>query len=746
MSLPRVVVNVAAGDGEGWAVEVVLDGSTDPVVAPYVMDSVTLDVDGLPMVVPIPDAGRRPRATAHEALCRGDEAVLRPLLERLGRRAPESNDVALYGAWLLESLLAPAWPALRELPSVRDARGVELALSWAADDVDLHRMVWEAMHDGREFLARHREILVAVTRLVPVDVDPASTITGLPRVLFAVGSPMHDEVVRPGAMFMGLLRVFDAEGRCKSRAVQNVSLDELANECEAFQPDVVHLVAHGSIGEKGRGVLHLRESESGEVDAGKLADVLVQRGRRPLAVVLSACETGAVGGPGSAAPLAAELVERARVPVVCGMVGEISEQACRLYTRQLVKAVYEGQSIIAAAAKGRRAALLASEQPSTELDWALPTLFIARSVSPDFKAIDPERSNWLMGIANGLELHQQPLFIGRTAILDTVNDLFSEDPRRRLGFVAIVREGPLQKLGGTRLLREVGLRLLREGHLPLFLGAYQKEKGPSDLRAVLVALLDRALKVAELLEVTAPPLRTLGVDVGFAEAAQVTPEVFSAVAGDDRIRVALSALFAFSKRDTLLSPKTVGHALARDLQDLARAAVAAGLPFGEHTRVVVLADQLHWWTGATEPLLDMVSASGLGSPEFPVPLIFTASLVEGSGPAIKEFNDNHRLSGYATPELTTLTAEEASLGFLWVLLHQWRKGTNELRPVYTPTRKAPRGSVDNLLSGLLKGLPANVEDDLYNVAHLLHTELELLSVYDDEGAWEAYTSRYEGKP
>src|SRR5262249_45152635 len=182
-------------------------------------------------------------------------------------------------------------------------------------------------------------------------------------------------------------------------------------------------------------------SGAGGTDGRALVTALTAGGR-PLAVVLSACASGIAGGPTGAAPLAAELV-RGGIPIVSAMAGEISEQACRLYSRRLVRAVHDGEPVVAAPARGRGAAPLQAPGPAEQMDWAMPALFLARSVPPAFRPVDPAPARALLEVADDLGLRQQPVFIGRHNILELVEDLFSPDPSRRLGVVGIVREGPL---------------------------------------------------------------------------------------------------------------------------------------------------------------------------------------------------------------------------------------------------------------------------------------------------------------
>ena len=252
MSLRRVVVDVAAASDGGWHVDIRPDGIGESLVPVFEIDMAELPgtVSGHRMPV-VPKSRRRPADPLADALCQGDIGQAAALIGRITSRDPEPGDVIAYGRWLFECLLAPAWSAITELAAVKEARGVDLALQWAPEEADLHRLVWEAMHDGTDYLARNAGLLVSITRLVPVaEVEQPETIIRLPRVLFAAGSSLADPVVRPGAMFMGLLRAFEAEGHCVPNAIQEASIDKLADACARFHPDLVHLVAHGASANK----------------------------------------------------------------------------------------------------------------------------------------------------------------------------------------------------------------------------------------------------------------------------------------------------------------------------------------------------------------------------------------------------------------------------------------------------------------------------------------------------------------
>lgn len=779
MSIPRVVVGVTertgvgtgigsgpgsgSGSGAGWRVTV---GTAAVPVATYDIDAVTLDVGGFPRRVPVVPAGRRPAAgEPHAALCAGDAEALRRLLERVAAVETEDDDVLRYGRWLFECLLAPAWTAVRDLPEVVAARGVELALDWPVTASDLHWLIWEAMHDGKAPLAGHADLLVALTRLVPVDAaadpSPSATIRRVPRVLFAAGSALNDQVIRPGAMFMGLLRSFDADGLCVTRTVQEASIADLDAQCATFRPDVVHLVAHGDHDDDGNGVVVLAKDRpgGGAVTAGRMLTALTAGGR-PTLVVLSACHSGLADN--GSAPLAARLVAGG-IPIVSAMAGEVSEPACRLYTRRLVSAIHEGESVVEAVAHGRRAALVRSENPASRIDWALPALFLARSVQPGFRVVDPAPARRLVELADHLELRRRPVYVGRREVFQRVDELFATDPGRRLGFVGVVRDGSIQRLGSTRLLREIGFRLLREGHAPLLLGPYSEYGPPTNLRSVLVEIFQKVVLLAEQLGTSPPQATALAADPRFADVPAVQPFALAAMPPDEAIDQLLETLSRFAAagdagaagaagdagaagaaggRDRSLDVQYVRRRLAGDLAALARTLGHHDQPFGPHTRVVVLADSMHTWADALGGLLAMVRKSGLGTVDCPVPLIGTSSLSEGKGPALKTFSEEHSgMPGFAFPQLTPLPDGEATLGFQWVLLHPWQYDRDpEYRRVYVSARGASADHVQRHLR-LLKGVPTRVEEDLYLIAQSLLIEKHFLAD-DDDAAYQAYLEQH----
>jgi hypothetical protein len=150
------------------------------------------------------------------ALCRATPEKVQEVYEQVAiRREPSDKAMIVqFGCFLLDSLLGKdAWDSLCEAAKAVGADVIELALAWEADDHELHRMNWELMHDGQQFI---------VEGVGPVDVTVTRVVTGVdlkvreldstPRLLYAIGARVTDPEIRPGAEFIGLLSELEERG------------------------------------------------------------------------------------------------------------------------------------------------------------------------------------------------------------------------------------------------------------------------------------------------------------------------------------------------------------------------------------------------------------------------------------------------------------------------------------------------------------------------------------------------------
>ena len=561
-------------------------GETRIGAGPITMPAVKLFLDlggGRRRTVTVPDPGEL-----------GDKA-LKELLLRRARSEVKDGDGVAYGRWLHSALFGSMWPEIEELA---DGSGLELALKWAADDHQLNALVWESMYapplpgapDGArpEPLAglKQPRPLVAFTRLITPNAPRTAAQLGLPlmtvpRVLFAMGAKPDDPVVRPGAMFLGMLRAFEAEGTCVSRVLTEVGLADLKEYCDRSRPEIVHLVAHGVVDE-GSGEVRL-------ILNGDLASHAQIKGAvgDPVAVFLSACDTGRAGA--DQAPLAAQLV-RDGVPIVAGMAGKIGVGACRLFTRKVVEAVARGTSLIEGSAIGRRAALLHAEDPASDLDWGLPTVFMSDELQPDCRILDTGATTRADGVIRNLKIGRNPVFCGRSKVLDVTDALLPRPGEVRndgaaRGLFVIHSKGSLDKLGSRRLLREIACRFVRAGHVPLLLGPFSSV-GPTTFSQLIGELL---WTIGLARGITGLPLRWPG-PLGPA------PVNVTYAAMDEAIR-------KFGDGPDP-HPRDVRYQLAPEFESLVEGYAALGAPFGPHTHVAVLGDAAHEWGAGLKPLLE----------------------------------------------------------------------------------------------------------------------------------------------
>lgn len=227
-------------------------------------------------------------------------------------------------------------------------------------------------------------------------------------------------------------------------------------------------------------------------------------------------------------------------------------------------------------------------------------------------------------------------------------------------------------------------------------------------RGLVHAVLWQLVWVAELMELAPFVPLTLRFELG-----DDGPELAAAVDGEvaplarAAVRQALGRLLA---RPGDVDPATVRDLLAEDLAELARrAATTRGAPFGNHSRTVLLCDDVHAWAtpppnGGPAPLtgleclLAMLDATGLGRAARPTPAVLTASTTLGAGEAVGKWSANGR-PGFRFHPLEDLNPEERVVGYQWVLLHPWTRLRGSARPSHR--RRRGRRGVDGVLAARL---------------------------------------------
>lgn len=692
---------------------------------------------------------------------------------RVAQRAPASQaanndyDVVVLGRHFFTTLLAPEWPNV--LTATSDAPLVELALEWSKDERDLHRLNWELLHGPDGFLAagftdsQGRLRRFTVSRVVTEASLPPRPLSPQPRILFVVGCSLNDPRIRAGAEFFGLLRQIRAKERGGTivtqrylpiRLLQEASPARLRREIGEFQPEIVHLISHGRAEPNTPPSLLLQPDpgQSGEQwkEAEALLDLLTidapntpQHGQRPSIVILSACFSGtaaagnnqALGGPGQG-PLAAQLVAGG-IPVVIGMAGQIADQACRLFTRTFGEALVYGKALNEAMEAGRRAAFTLGDWPLRSVDWALPTLYRAIEIKPDFALTAPDRSaeeRWLQNALAGLGIQRErePVFATRFEFLDGHYDkLRSGKP----GTLLVL--GPAAS-GKSRLLRELAAQAISQGHVPLLISA----DNPVDLtkfahpEAIRTTWLGALVRLCKALRISVP--------VSTFQLQRLQP----ALAGGARTDLHPDLQTALDLSPDSLQP--LFAALQLDLQSCVQLARAqAPARHGPATRAWLLLDHVHLYDQERirdffDPDLTGITSFGLSQEcEAPVPVVFAFDPEADRATGLKDVAEGKcrtwlpdlTLERFARDGSDVLTYGRVLLSPHDPDLYASAKGVRVSALSWVIDPEAPDATREEWLAELrhkLKGQPGDfIRPDLYEWVHYAQRD-KFLRLADDE--------------
>ena len=509
--------------------------------------------------------------------------------------------VTALGRTLYDALLEPVWDAVRAAcaapAGTPPTDAIELALDLG--DTDLVGLPWELMCDEAGFIARGvdvggRVIDVVVTRRVARTAVSAVTLGHPLRYLFVIGDEL-DDTLRAGAECMGLLRQLGPRIHDRVLTLRS-ERRSLADVVDEFRPHLVHFICHGAPDPSGAVMLQLFDQATQAVvstSAAELAAALIHTdaGARwcPTAVVLSACSAGTTLGVDADAGIATTLVG-AGIPIVVGMAAEVSDLACRIFTRRLGAALIGGVPLALAAAQGRRAALRDPSMPADVFDWGLVNLIMGRDVDASIAvpAIDPTSSaGKLIDRVRGYSLpidvdpvvRRQPPFVGRADVIAGFYELIAGRGPAVMCLFALPPSTTL-KVGKRRTVAELAALALRAGHIPVVVMPKRSAKGVPRTVDALAQELARAVARA----------RTV-----FG--------VVAAVSAVDAARAASADLDGLK------------DALERDLRALRTDITAADeLVRTSRGEVVVFVHDVHLYGEAIEPwFADWLGGNGLGT-------------------------------------------------------------------------------------------------------------------------------------
>ena len=653
----------------------------------------------------------------------------------LGTTALEERDLIVYGRLLFGAVLAPSWD---DIVAAAGGELIEVALFLPPDE-PLQSVPWELLHDGSSFLVTHSDMDVAVTRRIESPAATPEIITPPARVLFAIGAELTDPDVQAGAEFLGLMRELERTGsRIASYIVERASPARVAEAVEHFEPDSVHFIAHGQVSSQGVPALLMRPDDDKRgalpvpVTAETLHSCVTAGEKHPAMVVLAACESGAVSAA-TGVPIAEDLVRRG-IPVVVAMAGTVADQACRLFTQRMGTALASGGQLLRAATEARLAASRRGAQPSTTIDWALPSLFLGHEVHSDYqpvataKDVNVPRQIEQYGFAEG------PVFCGRSAFFGLYDRLLAPGG---LNVLAIYSEGDTRGLGKTRILREYGTRALLEGHVPCVVGL-DGQASASDPRRFAQALLWAIYRAR--FQFGLEPQTKPAILKSLAPAGQTVPDINGPrKAWKDTVN---DLLGQWKDEDTHLDLESLRVRVASDLAALIGDARQNKDPrINEHSRALVLLDTVEEWGDTAELLAPtpqkpgLLGQYGLGDEEEEVPVALAfrtgAGVQDALLQGLVDFAPGRRwIEADKLQELAE--GDEEGLAYRWIMLNanpRIAPGVSE--KIYT-VRK-PEGEWLGWLRFATKRIPKMLSDpDFYAAVGMLAKQGDLAASDDNE--------------
>jgi CHAT domain len=700
-------------------------------------------------IFPLPPSDDLPQNTAlHFGLCAGqDMAGLCDLYDRITKRDPRPGDVDSFGGYLFDTLIgADAWTRILEAVNERSATEIELALSWPATEMYLHRLNWEMMKGPRDFLASGRAIEIAMTRIVASSGHSATPINLPPRVLFVIGTSLYDPNIQAGAETLGLMRQFKHMDRTiHSRILQLASPAKIKAAMSSFRPDVVYFICHGDVKRpEGRGYLILRKDDEQQDDdepryASQLLDYLRVEGKYPPIVVLSACYSAGVNqrmllGAHDSAPLAAEMVSGG-IPIVIGMAGRVSDPACRLFTRRFGEALLGGESLVVATAEGRRAAFAEGAPPHKSVDWALPAVFIAEGVEPGYvpaRLSEDDRATRIEKWIKSYAIQRTPVFCARDEFFHAYYELF--DPRGRpvLGAFA---DQPTRGLGRTRLLEELSIEAIRDGHVPCLVSSPSPAWSiPTNAAQLGMELLDGIVDARRAFGLK-PPLESVILQTALRKKRHSDADALQELYADQPDVLFENLREHLTRMEDVISVELLKVALQKDLaQLLAELDAKFPSPVGFRRQAIVLLDEVDQYGEALTTALfhKLLGPYGLGTAEQPLPVVVVFSLSKAPLEIMRPIKES------PPPWLRLLPLEafhegpEEARAYERVWLHPF----NARLP--TPLVLNSAATEENIRKFLIRlrdsldGVPANLSRDTFFALAAMAKDFDLLVLADDQ--------------
>jgi len=372
-------------------------------------------------------------------------------------------------------------------------------LTIAASHPLILSLPWELLRDPRGTYLLHENPRIAIRRKFAgvgggrsaARVQPKEQV----RVLMVVSRPSDAGFLDPRAEGLALLEAIgDVRERVAVEFLRPATLDKLIERLEDDRlpaVDIVHFDGHGAFDPDGR--LHERakmsdpvaatkaeakaaantgyllfedgEGKSALITAETLGDMLNRQ--RVSAIILSACQSAAVGGDDALGSVAARLTQ-AGIPSVLAMQYSVLAVTARQLFGKFYGFLLRGQGVGEALENARRDLYLNKERGERPRgkdrvvlkvqDWFLPALYQVGNDGALFQAIAPSQPPLESGEKKSSNLRevQEAGFWGRSRELWTIEKAYVQGTRR----ITISGFGGM---GKTYLAEEAGRWLLRTG-------------------------------------------------------------------------------------------------------------------------------------------------------------------------------------------------------------------------------------------------------------------------------------------
>ena len=417
-------------------------------------------------------------AAARLATClRGDTA-----------EAGAARDLRVLGETLYDFLIAGGDDGLLYRALVRGSGQGGTTLRLQIDPPDLAALPWEALHDGRGFLALGDDF--SVIRTLPRSQPARPLASGAPlRIVAAAADPTDASPTLDQALererVMQALAPLQAVGLAQITWLENATVNALYTALQE-DADIFYFSGHGGFEpERGGGLLLLAGEAGGAqpVDAGDLTSLLAKRADLRLAILNTDLSAH---GDATTPALAAALVQ-AGLPAAIGMQGTISDTGAIRFAQRLFDALARGRTVGAAVQAARRE--LAAAEPES-FEWVLPVLYTS---APDEALVAAETLRDAMPAPRRAELAELERLIARSPRLEAID----------LSLVAVTLKASRATVGNIMVRRvdvvalpadtdvEIALATMLKsghGHIPVYGDSIDDVRGMLNAETLLETL------------------------------------------------------------------------------------------------------------------------------------------------------------------------------------------------------------------------------------------------------------------